>query len=708
MSQIFSGELPAELGSLNLVHIYVNENGLSGAIPVSIFNISSMTEMDFSMNHFTGKLPSTLGLSLPNLQKLYLGTNKLSGPVPSVITNASSLTVLVMTSNSFSGRVPDFGNLRLLQRLLLAENNLTGTSFLSSLPKCQFLHDVEFSLNHLNGMLPASIGNLSATLQVFRVFGCGIRGPIPAELGNVTNLRDLYLDSNELTGSIPSTLGNLSQLIRIYLEYNKLEGYIPPQLCQLSRLGDLYVSHNMLHGQIPSCIGEMKTLRRLYFDSNKLEGNVPSNLWQLNDLVALNLSTNSLNGSIPSEIGNLKAITDLDLSWNLFSGNVSSSIDKAESLVVLSLAHNKLQGPIPESIGELRGLESLDLSFNTFSGSIPKSLEGLAFLKYLNLSYNRLQGEIPKGGSFANFTAESFSENYGLCSETRMQDLRVPHCSQKSKSVNSWTRYIKYVIPPFILALIVVIFVVVLIRRRRSMVKEQTDDDHPSLHAWKRSSYLELQRATDGFSESNKLGSGGFGTVYKGTLSSGLIVAVKVFNLESERVAKSFDTEVEVLSSIRHRNLIKIIGCCSSEDFKALLYEYMPNGSLEKWLYSSDCFLDLQGRVGVAVDVASALEYLHVGLTSPIVHCDLKPSNVLLDEDMTARVGDFGIAKLFGEGEMTAQTRTLATVGYMAPGKHNRYFYDFRLKRSYISCFSLQNMEVKASCQQAGMCTALA
>ncbi|KAL0365834.1 UNVERIFIED_CONTAM: Receptor kinase-like protein Xa21 [Sesamum radiatum] len=250
--------------------------------------------------------------------------------------------------------------------------------------------------------------------------------------------------------------------------------------------------------------------------------------------------------------------------------------------------------------------------------------------------------------------------------------LQVP-CGEslnktRSKNVAS---LVKYIIPPSVTAIILVIIILLLMRRRKES-KKVPESEISLLHPWRGSSYLELQRATNAFSMTNILGSGSFGSVYIGTLSDGLTVAVKVFNLQSEKVAKSFDTEIEVLSTIRHRNLIKIIGCCSNEDFKALVLEYMPNGSLEKWLYSHKYFLDLVQRLNIAVDWALALEYLHLGYTFPIVHCDLKPSNVLLDKDMTAHVGDFGIAKIFSEGELMAQTRTLATIGYMAPeyGSH--------------------------------------
>ncbi|KAL7242009.1 hypothetical protein ACSBR1_014574 [Camellia fascicularis] len=126
-------------------------------------------------------------------------------------------------------------------------------------------------------------------------------------------------------------------------------------------------------------------------------------------------------------------------------------------------------------------------------------------------------------------------------------------------------------------------------------------------------------------------------------------------------------TECEILCNIRHRNLNKVITSCSTLDFKALILEYMPNGTLEKWLYSHNYFLDMLQRMDIMIDVACTLEYVHYGYSVPVAHCDLKPSNVLLDDDMIAHVSDFGTAKLLGVGESIAQTRTIATFGYIAP-----------------------------------------
>ncbi|KAB2032459.1 hypothetical protein ES319_D05G375400v1 [Gossypium barbadense] len=192
-------------------------------------------------------------------------------------------------------------------------------------------------------------------------------------------------------------------------------------------------------------------------------------------------------------------------------------------------------------------------------------------------------------------------------------------------------------------------------------------DDLLSLKTPRRISHAELSRATNGFEESNMLGSGSFGYVYKGRLSDGMEVAIKVFNLQTEGAFRSFDIECDAMLNIVHRNIVKVITCCSSVDFKALVLDYMSNGNLEKWLHSENCFLDIIQRVDIMIDVALAIEHLHNGHPTPIIHCDIKPSNILLDEDMVAHVGDFGVAKLLGEGEVMKQTMTLATIGYMAP-----------------------------------------
>ncbi|CAL5414436.1 unnamed protein product [Camellia sinensis] len=662
-----TGSLPEEIGNLHLERLTFAFTGLTGLIPSQIFNISTARIINLNGNQVSGHLPSSLGLWLPNLKELYLAENKLSGTIPSSISNASKLTILEMTTNSFTGAIPNtLGNLRFLRRFSVSENNLTRESsslelnFITSLANCNNLEHLGIAMNQFNGILPASFGNLSTSLQSLEAFGCKLKGEIPIGIGNLSGLNIISLDNNEFTGFIPATIGRLEHLERLNLEHNRLQGTVPNDLCMSKNLGDLYLSDNKLNGSIPACLGEQKTLRHVYLESNNLNSTIPLTLWSLRDLLGLNLSSNSLTGYIPLDIGNLRVITEIDLSWNQLSGDIPSTIGGAQALVTLSLAHNKLQGPIPQSLGKLINLEFLDLSHNNLSRDIPQSLEVLKYLQYLNLSFNNLQGEIPTGGHFANFTAESFMQNSGLCGAPRLQ---VPPCKTIHKSRKSLD-LLKYILPSIAFAILVAAFVWIRCRKVNMALPIQVDS---MIHSWRRFSYQELVRATNAFSESNLLGTGSFGSVYKGILLDGMSVAIKVFNLQTEGSFKSFDAECEVMCNIRHRNLLKIISSCSITNFKALIFEYMPNGSLQKWLYSHNNFLDVLQRLNIVIDVALAMEHLHHGLTTPIVHCDLKPDNVLLDEDMVAHVGDFGIAKLFGEGEYIAQTKTLATIGYMAP-----------------------------------------
>ncbi|XWS10865.1 hypothetical protein CRYUN_Cryun38cG0034700 [Craigia yunnanensis] len=669
---MLAGTIPPEIGNLqSLQFLNLVNNSFTGSIPPSIFNISTLRSIALMYNRFSGQLPSTTGLGLPILEELHLAVNELSGPIPTSISNASELIIIQLLNNSFSGFIPDtIGNLRYLKILDLSHNNLSSKpsspelSFLPSLTNCKHLERLIFDDNPLiSGELPISVGNLSASLTLFYASLCNIKGNIPSEIGNLSKLLWLGLDHNDFTGTIPPTIGRLRELQNVNLGNNKLEGSIPFEICHLKKLTYLTLTGNKLSGPIPACLGDVVSLRNLFLGSNNFSS-IPSTLTRLDDILFLELSSNSLSGSLPIDIGKWKSVTNLNLSENQFTGTIPSSIADLTDLTHLSLSGNMLQGFIPQSFDELISLEYLDLSRNSLSGMIPKSLEKLSYLKYLNVSFNRLQGEIPNGGSFANYSSQSFMGNEALCGSSQFQ---VPPCktgpSRRSKS----TEILKYILPATGSAILILAMVIILLRSRNRKAEVPFQENLLPIAEWRRISYYELDQATDGFSESNLLGVGSFGSVYQGTLSDSKSIAVKVFNANLDRALRSFHVECDVLCNIRHRNLVKIISSCSNIEFKALVLEFMPNGSLEKWLYSHNHFLDVSQRMNIMIDIALALEYLHHGHTPPVVHCDLKPNNVLLDEDMIAHLGDFGIAKLLDEEDLMIQTMTLATIGYMSP-----------------------------------------
>ncbi|XP_017979872.1 PREDICTED: probable LRR receptor-like serine/threonine-protein kinase At3g47570 [Theobroma cacao] len=341
-------------------------------------------------------------------------------------------------------------------------------------------------------------------------------------------------------------------------------------------------------------------------------------------VTALHLFGINLSGTIPPHLGNLSFFILLDIRNNNFYGALPIELAKLHRLKSLWLDNNNFNGEIPSWFGSISKLQNLSLSGKKFIGVIPSSLCSLSKLELLYLDYNNLQGQIP---------------------------VAIRNLSKVGTT----------------LLVLSLIFIISLSRKR--IVKVLTDQENSqALLEWRRISYQELYEATNGYCESKLLGAGSFGLVYQGTLLDGLDIIVKVFNLGLEGAFKSFDVEHKVLRNIRYRNLIKIINNCCNVDFKALVLQFAPNGSLKKWLYSHNNFLDILHKLNIMIDVATALEYLYHGYILPMVNCDLKPSNILLDEDMVAHLGDFGMAKLLGEEDSTMQTMTLATISYMAPG----------------------------------------
>ncbi|KAL7224643.1 hypothetical protein ACSBR1_026004 [Camellia fascicularis] len=667
----FSGRIPKELSTLpSLSFLALGFNYLTGPIPPAIFNKSSMVKIILTANAFSGNLPTNNGLFLPNLEVLLLDLNQLTGNIPSSLFNSSKLTMLSLASNLFTGPVPKhLGHLKHVEVLQLFQNQLTNEpgsielSFLTDLTNCTSLVRLEVEENKLSGTLPNSIGNLSNSLEILSVSVNQLIGTIPKEIGSLRNLNVLDLANNNLNGNIPSTLGEIKSLQRLYLGGNNFHGSIPNEICLLSNLGELYAEYNKLSGSIPSCIENLGGLQVMRLSHNKLTF-IPSSLWNLENLRDMNLSFNSLGGSLDPNIRPLKVLEIVDLSWNQISESIPRVIGSFQSLTSLNLSRNSFSGPIPNTMGNLITLDYLDLSHNNLSGQIPTSLEALSHIQYMNFSCNKLAGEIPNEGPFMNLTSRSFMENEALCGNSI---LKVPPCASNSSKKSMIKINLRYILPVIALMLIFSIGVYIVKRNHGNNVQSQNLIDLYATTEHRMISYLELQRATDDFCEANLLGVGSYGSVYKGVLSNGTIVAVKVFNLQLEGAFRSFDLECKVLRTTRHRNLVGVITACSNPKLRALVLQYMSNGSLEMWLYSHNSCLNLLQRIGIMIDVALALEYLHYDQLEPVVHCDLKPSNVLLDEDMVAHVADFGIAKILAENKTAIQTRTLGTIGYIAP-----------------------------------------
>ncbi|XP_076948495.1 uncharacterized protein LOC143620751 [Bidens hawaiensis] len=662
----FGGSIPDSFNQLkNLRRIGLGENGLVGAFPLLFSNLSMLEILSFPENQLQGSMPSNLCLNQPHLTRIELAFNHLSGFFPSSISNCSKLGNLEVYSNDLKGEIAiEFGRLQHLSFLTLGSNSFGSKdrddiNFFPSLSNCSNLEHIGLPNNQLGGELPNSIGNFSSKLSFLQMGSNYITGGIPSSIGNLIGLTTLSLGANNFTGMIPESIGMLRNLQILNLDDNHFSGVIPRSIGNLSLLSEVILGGNYLDGTIPMTIGRCTKMIALDLHGNKLNGSVVKQLFNMTSLsIGLDLSQNNLSGVLPQEIGNLKLLGSLDLSENRFSGELPSGLGSCISLQNLNLSGNLFYGSMSEEFTSLKGLEYIDLSRNDFSGHIPTYLQQL-LLTYLDISYNNFEGDVPVKGVFSNTSAISIIGNTRICGG--IPKLHLPRCTSTTSNSERRTRKlsVRAVVAISLcsvgagLSMLAFILFYCCIKRKRDKPSESR-----LAECFEKISYGKLFRATEGFSSKNLIGTGSFASVYRGVIDeNGFNVAIKVLNLQHLGGSKSFMAECEALRNIRHRNLLKVITSCSSidfqgNDFKALVYEFMPNGSLESCLYSIDHKLDLVQRINIIKDVACALDYLHLGCGNVIVHCDLKPSNILLDADMVAHVGDFGLAKIlsFEEG----------------------------------------------------------
>ncbi|KAJ9540342.1 hypothetical protein OSB04_026848 [Centaurea solstitialis] len=684
------GSIPDSFVRLkNLRKLGIGENSLVGSFPLFMFNLSNLELLSFPENQLLGRLPLNLCSNQPRLQILEFSFNHFSGFLPPSVSNCSKLESLDVSHNNFDGEIDiDFGKLPYLWWLTIGQHGfetgrLGGMKYFDSLSNCSNLEGLQIEGVQLRRELPSSFGNLTK-LNYLILESSYISGSLPSSIGNLLSLRILSLYENNFTGKIPESIGKLRNMGELMMYANSFSGIIPRSIGNLSSLTKLFLSRNKLEGTIPSTIRKCKRLLLVSLYENNLSGSVPKELFQLSSLsVELDLSRNNLSGVLPQEIGNLKNLGSLDLSSNRLSGELPSGFSSCVSLQTLSLSKNFFHGSMPVSLSSLRGLEYVDVSRNNFSGHIPTYMQQIP-LKQLDLSYNDFEGEVSDEGIFANTSAISVIGNPRLCGG--VPELNLPICRTTRSRKLSLHVVLAISLSSTVvgLALVVVSFVLFCCCKK----KKEKPADSILAESFEKISYGRLFKATEGFSEANLIGTGGFGSVYKGVLDeNGPMVAIKVLNLQNRGGFRSFMAECEALRNIRHRNLVKVITSCSSidfqgNDFKALVYDFMPNGSLETWLHSSTIEdhlhhdrlhqLDLVQRINIAKDVACALEYLHYRCGNVVVHRDLKPSNILLDADMVAHVGDFGLAKILSLAELpdankSSSSHVRGTIGYAPP-----------------------------------------
>ncbi|KAF7091605.1 hypothetical protein CFC21_094167 [Triticum aestivum] len=714
-----SGPIPESLGRISkLEKLGLQVNHLSGTIPRTVFNMSSLAHIGLQMNELSGTLPSGLGNGLPKIDHLILALNHFTGRVPSSLANATTIQSLDLSVNKLTGSVPPEIGALCPNFLILKGNQLKSSTaqdwgFITSLTNCTSVKGVILRHNRFSGVLPNSIANLSRQLEFFDISFNEIYGKIPVGIGNFPYLIKLGLSRNRFTGAIPDSIGNLKMLQWLTLDNNRISGTMPSSLGNLTQLEHLSVANSVLQGYLPANLGNLQRIVDANFSNNALSGPLPTEIFSLSSLsYILDLSRNHFSSYLPSQVGGLTKLTylyihennlsgmlpdtpsnceslmELRLDGNYFNGIIPLSISRMRGLVLLNLTKNALTGAIPREIGLMNGLKELYLAHNNLSAQIPETLESMTSLYQLDISFNLLDGQVPARGVFANLTGFLFDGNDKLCGG--ISELHLPSCPTKPvvhrQRITHVVQNAVISSASIILLLCLILALVVFsLKGKLRIPSVRTAPLAPSFmnDMYPRVSYSDLAQATDGFTANNTVGTGRYGCVYKGRMllkESVITVAVKVFDPEQSGSSRSFVAECKVLSKIRHRNLIGIRTCCSDlnqNDFKAIVFDFMPHGDLDKWLHhdtyapNSVKVLTLMQRLSIAVDIAAALDYLHNNCQPAMVHCDLKPSNILLGEGMVAHVGDFGLTKIVtdpeGEQLINSKSSVVGTIGYVAP-----------------------------------------
>ncbi|KAL2965434.1 hypothetical protein AAZX31_16G060500 [Glycine max] len=560
-----------------------------------------------------------------------------------------------------------------LESLQIGHNN-----FIGHLPQniCigGTLKNFSASNNNFIGPIPVSLKNCSSLLRV-RLQRNQLTGDVTDAFGVLPNLDYIELSDNNFYGQLSPNWGKFRSLTSLMISNNNLSGLIPPELAGATKLQRLHLSSNHLTGNIPHDLCNLP-LFDLSLDNNNLTGNVPKEIASMQKLQILKLGSNKLSGLIPKQLGNLLNLLNMSLSQNNFQGNIPSELGKLKFLTSVDLGGNSLSGTIPSMFGELKSLETLNLSHNNLSGDL-SSFDDMTSLTSIDISYNQFEGPLPNILAFHDAQIEALRNNKGLCGNV----TGLEPCSTSSgKSHNHMRKKVMIVILPLTLGILILALFAFGVSYHLCQTSTNKEDQATSIQTpnifaiWSfdgKMVFENIIEATEDFDDKHLIGVGGQGCVYKAVLPTGQLVAVKklhsVPNGEMLNL-KAFTCEIQALTEIRHRNIVKLYGFCSHSQFSFLVCEFLENGSVEKTLKDDGQAMafDWYKRVNVVKDVAIALCYMHHECSPRIVHRDISSKNVLLDSEYVAHVSDFGTAK-FLNPDSSNWTSFVGTFGYAAP-----------------------------------------
>ncbi|XP_037404313.1 probable leucine-rich repeat receptor-like protein kinase At5g49770 isoform X2 [Triticum dicoccoides] len=706
------GSLPSSIGSLsNLQNLILVGCSFAGEIPKEIGQLSKLIFLSLNFNRFTGRIPPSLG----GLSKLYwfdLADNKLTGGLP-----------------VFDGTNPGLDNLTNTKHFHFGGNQLSGTIpsqiFNSHMKLIHFLVDN----NNFSGSIPPTLGLLNV-LEVLRFDNNKqLSGPVPTNINNLTKLAELHLENNRLTGPLPDLTGmtalsfvdmsnntfnasdapawftTLPSLTSLYLENLQIGGQLPQELFALSAIQTLKLRGNHFNGTLNIGSDFGSQLQTIDLQDNQIDqltvggtqynkklillGNPICN--QGNNEQYCKTATQSNPAAPPySTSKNCSGLPSTCLPSQLLSPSCTCAVPYKGTLF--------FRAPSFSDLGNESYYLLLEKDMKTKFLSYKAPIDSIALHNPFFDANNNLEIslEVFPGGKvqfgeqdisdigfiLSNQTYKpppAFGPYYFIAQSYRIA-TEVP-ASKKSKA-NKLPLIVGVAAGGAVVIAVLLVVIFFITRRKRepkkteersqsfaSLDMKSTSTSVPQLRGARTFTFAELKKITNNFSEANDIGNGGFGKVYRGTLPTGQLVAVKRSQEGSLQGSLEFRTEIELLSRVHHKNVVSLMGFCLDQGEQMLVYEYIPNGTLKESLTGkSGVRLDWKRRLRVILGTAKGIAYLHELADPPIVHRDIKSSNVLLDERLNAKVSDFGLSKLLGEdgrGQVTTQVK--GTMGYLDP-----------------------------------------
>ncbi|KAF4351007.1 hypothetical protein G4B88_015991 [Cannabis sativa] len=704
-----------------VTRIQIGHQNLQGTLPRDLQGLTELERLELQWNNISGPLPSLSGLS--NLQVLMLSNNQFSSIPDDFFAGMSSLQSVEIDNNPFTAwRIPEtLQNASALQNFSANSANVSGPipDFFgdNAFPGLSLLH---LAFNYLEGGLPESFSD--SAIQSLWVNGQQSTGKLSGNIDviqNMTLLKEVWLHSNAFSGPLPD-FSSLRDLQSLSLRDNMFTGPVPSSLVNLKSLKIVNLTNNLFQGPMPVFKGGVSV--DLSENSNRFCLPSPGECdFQVNTLLSIAESmgypqrfADNWKGNDPCAewMGvtcNNHNITIINFQKMSLTGTISPDFASLKSLKKLVLADNNLTGTLPEKLATLPALTELDVSNNQMYGKVPSFRSNVI----VNTNGNPDIGKEKPSSSVGGMSPDSTTAtNVG---------------SGNGSDSGSHGRKSSNLVGVIVFSLIGGVFVTFLIgllvfclyktkQKRLSRVQSpntmvihphHSGSDNESVkitvagssvcvgavnevtHTLPTSeaagdiqmveagnmviSIQVLRNVTNNFSQENILGQGGFGTVYKGELHDGTKIAVK--RMESGVIAgkglPEFKSEIAVLTKVRHRHLVALLGYCLDGFERLLVYEYMPQGTLSKhifnWPEEGLKPLEWKQRLTIALDVARGVEYLHGLAHQSFIHRDLKPSNILLGDDMRAKVADFGLVRLAPEGKASIETRIAGTFGYLAP-----------------------------------------